>query len=332
MNVYADLRWPPKTGIGVVQAEILSRVPPGITIVDLKIAARIGSPLSPLHIGRALAKQGMRGGVFWSPGYMPPLPSRIPAVVTVHDLTHLHFYTRLHAAYYGAVLKHLYRRCRAVICVSAYTREEFLQWSGMPSERVFAVHNGVSQERFSRGETYGLPFPYVLYPGNRRGYKNVDRLVKAYSVSALPGAGIRLVLTGAADGRLLRLASESGVERLMHFAGDLDGADLARLYRGATLTAFVSLYEGFGLPIIEAMAAGVPVLTSDRAAMPEVAGNAALLVDPTSVAQITAGLERLAFDEPTRQRLVQAGRIQASCFNWDTSAARVWEIVTAAAG
>ena len=121
-----------------------------------------------------------------------------------------------------------------------------------------------------------------------------------------------------------------GLERVIHFTGAVSDQDLARLYRGATLVAFVSLYEGFGLPIIEGMAAGVPVLTSNVAAMPEVAGEAALLVDPTSIEDIAGGLERLSFNAELRQQMVHRGAIRAAHFDWDRSAAQVWKIVAEA--
>ena len=263
---------------------------------------------------------------------MPPWRSSVPVVVTVHDLGHMHFYTRLHAAYYGTVLKHLYRRCHSVICVSDYARREFLEWSGMPPERVFTVHNAVPHELFTQEGDFGLPYPYVFYPGNRRSYKNLDRLLSAYANSALPRAGIHMVLTGEADSALRLKSRQAGIEGWVHFIGAVSDQDLARLYHGATLVAFVSLYEGFGLPILEAMATGVPVLTSNAAAMPEVAGGAALLVDPTSTEEITAGLERLSFDADLRRELVRLGRIQAARFNWDRGATQVWKIVAAAAG
>jgi len=263
---------------------------------------------------------------------LPPWRSRVPVVVTVHDLAHLHLYTRFHAAYYGTVLKPLYRRCHSVICVSDYTRREFLEWSGMPSDRVFTVHNGVPHELFAAEADFGLPYPYVFYPGNRRSYKNLDRLLTAYANSALPRAGIRIVLTGETDKALQLKARKAGIEGSIHFAGHVSDQDLARLYHGATLVAFVSLYEGFGLPILEAMAAGVPVLTSNVAAMPEVAGGAALLVDPTSTEEITAALERLSFEADLRRELVRLGRLQAARFDWDRGAAQVWKIVAAAAG
>lgn len=258
---------------------------------------------------------------------MPPLRSRLPAVVTVHDLTHLHFYSALHAAYYHAIMKRLYRRCAAIICVSEYTRTEFLAWSGMPSERVFTVYNGVSKDflRHDRGIEPG--FPYVLYPGNRRPYKNLDRLLDAYAQSKLPREGIRLVLTGEPDAGLLKRAVQKGVNGMLHFAGAVTDEGMVGLYRNARMVAYVSLYEGFGLPILEGMAAGVPVMTSNRSSMPEVAGSAALLVNPTSIDDMTCGLERLCYDEILRSSLIDRGSARAAQFDWDKSAAQVWSIV-----
>src|ERR1700674_990097 len=106
--IYADLRWPDKTGIGVVKREMLRRVPGNIDIVDIHVKGPVASPLSPVSISRAMGRQRVRAGVFWSPGFMPPFVSAIPAVVTVHDLTHLHFYSQAHVAYYNWVLKRLY--------------------------------------------------------------------------------------------------------------------------------------------------------------------------------------------------------------------------------
>lgn len=258
---------------------------------------------------------------------MPPLGCKLPAVVTVHDLTHLHFYSVLHAAYYRAIMKRLYRRCDAIICVSEYTRTEFLAWSGVAAERVFTVYNGLSREFLRAGRGKGPEFAYVFYPGNRRQYKNVDRLLDAYAQSRLPRDGIRLALTGPPDAKLLKRAQRKGVDAMLHFAGALTDEEIVGLYRNARMVAYVSLYEGFGLPILEGMAAGVPVMTSNRSSMPEIAGSAALLVEPTSNDDMASGLERLCYDEELRARLIERGCARAAQFDWDQSAAQVWGII-----
>lgn len=330
-SVYSDLRWPLGTGIGAVQRALLARAPERFRILNLRIRARIGSPASPFAIAAALSGDRARRGVFWSPGYMPPFASRIPAVVTVHDLTHLHFYSSFHRAYYNYLMRRLYRRCSRIICVSEHTRQEFLAWSGMPPERVHTIQNGISHQQFETAAPFGLPFSYVFYPGNHRPYKNLPRLLEAYARTRLPGEGIHLVITGPPIAVLTRSAIALGVEAKIHFLGQVTDAEVAGLYRGAMLVAFVSLYEGFGLPIIEGMASGVPVLTSNVSSMPETAGGAAYLVDPANAAEISEGLERGCFDATLRERLIFLGRKRALQFDWTAAAEQTWCVLDMAA-
>lgn len=329
MIVYADLRWPDKTGIGVFKREILNRAPASIDVVDLNVKGAIGSPTSPVAIAKALARKRAKNGIFFSPGYMPPAFCTIPSIVTVHDLLHLHFHSKFHVAYYDLVLKPLYRRCRNIICVSRHGRSEFLDWSGISEERVVAVHNGVSDVFRIEAPGTGFKFPYIFYPGNHRIYKNKVRLLQAYAESALPSKDIHLVFTGGPARFLLRKAEECGVAHLVHFVGDVSTEELVRLYKRALLVAYVSLYEGFGLPILEAMAAGVPVLVSNTTAMPEVAGDAAMLVNPYSVKEITDGLNTLAFNEADRALRIRSGMERARSFTWDAAAEKIWSIITA---
>ena len=325
LTVYADLRWPSKTGIGNVMTACMERAPAEISIVPLKIGSGLGSPWSPFAISRALDDED--DGVFWNPGFVPPAFSNRPSVVTVHDLTHLHFYSRLHRAYYDVLFKRMYRRCAAVICVSDYTRNEFLAWSGMPRTQVHVVYNGVDPAYANNDEVLESDAPYILYPGNRRNYKNLERLLTAYARSSLPARGIHLMLTGNPDAALKELAHALGISWRLRFAGDVPDASMPKLYRGALFVTFVSLYEGFGLPILEAMASRVPVLTSNVSAMPEVAGSAAITVNPRSVGDITQSMNRLAEDRVLREELIECGREQAMRFSWDRSADELWTIV-----
>ena len=325
--VFSDFRWPPKTGIGNVLTHLVARAPSHAKVVNIAVQGGIGSPLSPLAISRALRQAQAREGVFWSAGFVPPAVSNIPSVVTVHDLTHLRFYSRLHKAYYALIFKPLYRRCSAIVCVSDYTRREFLAWSGMPATKVHVVLNGVGSAYAENQQTYNLPYRYVLYPGNHRSYKNLQRLISAYAASALPQRDIHLALTGHVNQALVEHARCAGVESNLHFLGRVNDEDLPKLYKGALFVAFVSLYEGFGLPIVEAMASGVPVLTSNVSAMPEVAGNAALIVDPYSIKDIAKGLNMLAGNDALRQELLGKGREQVARFDWDRSACELWGIV-----
>lgn len=329
--VYADFRWPPMTGIAKVQAACVAAAPPHISLVDLRVAGSLGSPAAPLALSRALQRVRASDGVFWNPGFLPPLWARIPSVVTVHDLTHRLFYSRLHRAYYDVVLKPLYRRCDAIICVSEFTRDTFLAWSKMTANKVHVVLNGVSPAFAVNNETLYLPYPYILYPGNHRSYKNLVRLLNAYAQSKLPQNDIHLVLTGERHTGLQSQAMALGIADRVHFCGWLDGPDLPKLYRGALAVAFISLYEGFGLPIVEAMASGVPVMTSNITSMPEIAGDAALIVDPYSIPEIVEALNTLALDKAARCQLIARGAARVSQFDWKKSAARLWAIVDSAA-
>jgi glycosyltransferase involved in cell wall biosynthesis len=308
--------------------EMIAARPANVAIVDLMASGKVGSPFSPVMITRALARVKAEAGVFWNPGFIPPLYAKQPVVVTVHDLSHLDFYSRWHRMYYNTIFKPLYRRCDAIICVSEYTRMRFLEWSGISKTKVHLVSNGgASSSFYENSETLKLQFPYILYPGNHRGYKNLERLVQAYLGSSLPGQGIHLVMTGAEDAYLRELARGSRRNDFIHFTGPLPFEDIPKLYKGSLAVVFVSLSEGFGLPILEGMASGVPVLTSNTTAMPEVAGEAALLVDPYSLDQLKSGLERIVSDEVLREELVEKGRGQATKYEWKRSAAEFWGII-----
>ncbi|MGV1906358.1 glycosyltransferase family 4 protein [Agrobacterium cavarae] len=326
LSILADRRWPAETGIGKVQAELEARLPQNMNIVDLHVKGRIGSPLSPLAISRSLHRHGGEG-VFFSAGFVPPLFSRLPSVVIVHDLTHRRFYGVAKRAYYDFVYRPLYRRSSAVICVSEFTRQEFLDWSGMPEEKVHLVYNGCEACFTEAGERHTPGYAYVFYGGNHRSYKNLDRLIRAYAASSLPSRGIKLVFTGNQNDDLTALASRLSVGGHLVFTGRLPAEEIPSFYRGALAVAYVSLFEGFGLPIIEAYACGVPVLTSNLTAMPEVAGDGAVLVNPESVEEIRLGLDRITSDEALRKELVDGGQKRLSDFNWDKSAERVWQIV-----
>jgi glycosyltransferase involved in cell wall biosynthesis len=251
-------------------------------------------------------------------------------VVTVHDLTHLHFYSSLHARYYDWVFKPMYRRCAAIICVSEYTRGELLEWSGMDPDRVHVVHNGVSADFHSGVEAYRPGYPYIFYPGNKRAYKNLDMMLRAFARSSLPKLGIRVVMTGAATEELQATIEDLGIAEKVVFAGYVSGESLPGLYRGAMFTAFISLYEGFGLPILESMAVGTPVLTSNVSSMPEIAADAALIASPRDIDEITHAMNELVANETLRAGLIAKGFDRSAAFSWERAAASTWKIIRSA--
>jgi glycosyltransferase involved in cell wall biosynthesis len=328
LTVLADMRWPLHTGIGQVLEAYVARKPDEITLVDLKVAGSIGSPLSPLRIAWAMWRAKKGRALFWSAGFVPPLFGSKRAIVFVHDLAHLKFYNIFRRIYYAAVLKPLYRRCAAVICVSEYGCTEFLAWSKANPKKVHVIKNGVPTQFLRSDTALKLPYKYILYPGNHRTYKNLDRLVRAFAISNIRQRGIHLLLTGEEDPELRRTIDQFNLQEFVHFCGRVPSNEIPKLYRGAEAIVFVSLYEGFGLPILEAMASDVPVVTSATSALPEVAGNAALIVDPYSVGAIADALVRVTADEKMRADLVAKGRDRLKAFDWNRSAEKFWRLIT----
>lgn len=319
-----DYSWLGQTGIGRVASEVLSRTPSGIAIKEIRQHKKNVSVGVPLILGHELRK--VNPTAFWSPGFMPPLQvgKHIPTAITIHDLTHRHYYSSLHRAYYDLLIRPLVQSVDIVFTVSEYSRQEIIDWSNLPSDRVVRIYNGVDSEYSADGDVFKPGYKYVLYIGNRRSYKNLDRLLSAYALSGLAGQGIFLALSGKEDNELCALAKSLGINKFIVYLGFIPELDLPKVYRGALAVAFVSLYEGFGLPIIEGMGCGVPVLTSNCSSMPEIAGEAAYLVDPYQVEEIADGLSRVCLDAAMRNTMIVKGIARAEEFRWEHTASAYW--------
>jgi glycosyltransferase involved in cell wall biosynthesis len=201
----------------------------------------------------------------------------------------------------------------------------------VPAEKIFNVGCGVDPAYRPGGGVYGLPFSYVLCVSNRKRHKNEVRVVEAFAGSGLASKK-KLVFTGKPTAELANLIERNRVTHRVHFAGVVQEERLPSLYRGADALIFPSLYEGFGLPLLEAMACGTPALTSNITAMPEVAAGAALLVDPTSVEEIAAAMHRIVSDMPLRQQLREKGLERAAQFSWAITAGMVHKLLAGNAG
>jgi glycosyltransferase involved in cell wall biosynthesis len=233
-----------------------------------------------------------------------PPGSRIPLVVTVHDLALVRWpeaFPRWHRLYGKAGLLRVLRGADAVVAVSEFTKEEVVEAAGVPADRIRVVPNGVDpiftpSETASRGD-------YVLAVGTLEPRKNLAR-----ALEAARSTGVELRVVGA--------RGWGGVDA-PGWVGEVTDAELAALYRGARCVLYPSLYEGFGLPVLEAMACGTPVVTSRGTAMEEIAGGAAVLVDPGSAASIAAGI---AEADERREELVPLGFARAAEFTWERAA------------
>ena len=323
--IYADQRWIGNHGIGRFARHVLA----GLDYCPVPLRSHPAAPLDAWRLTHSLAKL-TRNDLFFSPGYNSPLFCAVPFVLTIHDLNHIYCpensspFKRL---YYATVLKRACHRAAKVLTVSEFTRAQIVAWSGVPPEKVFNVRNGVDPAYHPGVGPYELPFPYLLCVSNRKPHKNEFRVVEAFARADL-AAGMRLVFTGKPTAKLADCMERHHVTQGVHFVGLVPEEKLPSLYRGAEALVFPSLYEGFGLPLLEAMACGTPVVTANTTALPEVAGDAALLVDPTSVEQIAGAMEQIVSDTSLRRQLREKGLTRAARFSWASTVAGVHQLLT----
>lgn len=323
-GVYFDSRWIGAHGIGRFAGALRNR----LDLYDLRVNGVPSSPLDPLRM--YLAMVGLpRNAVIFSPGYNAPIRVVRPYVFTMHDLNHIDVRENSSVAkrlYYGLVLRRACHAARRVLTVSEFSRRRIIDWSGVSPDKVISVGNGVDSVYRSEGDLYQPGYPYLLSVSNRKPHKNEIRLIAAFSHARID-RGVRLLFTGDPAGALLSAIERYGVVGRVGFLGRVEEGRMPALYRGAIALAFPSLYEGFGLPVIEAMACGTPVLTSHIAAIDEVASGAALAVDPLSVEGIAFGIQQICDDQTLRGKLKVAGLRRAEDFSWDKVAGRVWAVL-----
>src|SRR6202162_4883069 len=278
-----------------------------------------------------------------------------PYVMTVHDMlehmTRAHAQSALWRSIYFQMTKRVLAGAARIFAVSNFTRNEIEKLFEIPSERVEVVYNAID-ERFLRGhateadreliaQRYLVNYPFILYAGAIRPHKNVVRIIEAFSAlkSELQKEhqfpDLKLIIIGddlSSHPRLRRTVVRSCVQKDVRFLGFVPIEVLRIFYDVAKIFVFPSLYEGFGLPPLEAMAHGTPVVTSNTSSLPEVAGNAALLVNPENVFEIRRGLQRVLLDPVLRARMKQRGYEQAQRFSWTSSVSRILEIYREVAG
>lgn len=291
----------------------------------------------PLALWRA------RADLFHAPHYVVSPLTRCPFLVTIHDCIHLRFPqylpNQVAVRYSRSMMASSARRSQRILTVSEASKQDILHYLGVPASKVEVVYNALD-EGLARPPTeaeiarirqrYQLDAPFILYTGNIKPHKNVDRLIEAYAL---------LRRQGVVDAKLLIIGDEiskyPNLRRLIHrhqlhphvrFFGFVSDDMLAILYRLATVFVFPSLYEGFGLPPLEAMAAGAPVITSNVSSLPEVVGDAAVLIDPLDASAIAGAMARVIGDPALRADLVRRGHERVKAFSWERSVSRVQQV------
>jgi glycosyltransferase involved in cell wall biosynthesis len=321
-EILFDARWIGNHGIGRFALELQKRLS---NLVPFQARRPPFHPLDPFLLGRELKRANPK--LFFSPGYNSPVgwPGRF--IFTLHDLNHLCVRENSNAlkrAYYQYVIKPACHTAACVLTVSEYSRREIAAWAKVREERIINVGNGVGLPFTLAGIKLDPGYKYLLYVGSRKPHKNLSRLLQAYAISGVC-ADVRLLLSGQPEKKLMTEIDRLGIRSNVAFADLASDITLSEAYRGAVGFLFPSLYEGFGLPPIEAMACGVPVLTSNVCSLPEVVGNAALLVNPHDVEEIAQGIRRLVWDTDYRLQLRENGLRRAEHFSWERTAMRTAE-------
>jgi glycosyltransferase involved in cell wall biosynthesis len=264
--------------------------------------------------------------------YELPLAARLPQVVTVHDLTlltHPEWHQATKVRYFGWAMRRAVAAATRVLCVSATTAADLAERLGVDADRVAVTPLGTDlrpapgEQVESVRRRLGLHGPYLLGLGTVEPRKDLPTLVRAFAALAsdLPHHLVLAGLAGWDGGELAAAVAASGVADRIVLPGYVPEADKAALLTGADVFAYPSRYEGFGLPVLEAMACGVPVVTTTGGSLPEVAGDAATLIDPGDHDALAAAIAKLAADPAARQDAAARGLRRAATFTWDRCAA-----------
>jgi glycosyltransferase involved in cell wall biosynthesis len=270
--------------------------------------------------------------------YTGPLRTSVPLVVTIHDVSYLElpeYFTRFRAAQLKLTVKRTVERAAKILTPSEFSKSAIVRHYGIDDGRVVVVPNAVSARfrpvdrgvaRTAMEKRLGVKGPFVLTVGDLQPRKNHMGLLRAFEtvMRAHPKLTHRLVFVGKEtwySAKLHQAVAASGVADRVHFAGFVDDADLVNFYGACDLFVYPSFYEGFGLPILEAMACGRAVACSNSTAMPEVADSAGLLFDPRDADEMARAMSDILLDTELRTRLERLGQQHASSFSWQKSAA-----------
>lgn len=285
--------------------------------------------------------------VLHSPDFIPPFRRHCRSIITIHDLVFLlypQFLTKGSARYYGQIDQAV-RRTDHIIAVSESTRRDIVRLLGVPEQMITVIHEA-PRRFFHRlpdidlkprlNKRFGLERDFILFVGTVEPRKNIPTLLSAFQqLLDHYHPDVDLALAGAPGwltDEVYSLVNRLKLSDRVHFLGRVSDEELVWLYNATQMLVFPSFYEGFGLPPLEAMACGAPVVASNTSSLPEVVGDAGLLIDPTNPNELTVAMWRLLSDSTLRQEMVAKGFRRAACFSWERAARETLELYRRVAG
>ena len=283
---------------------------------------------------RAIRKDNL--DVFWSPDGMFPLGLQIPVLTSIHDLNFEHYPLDLPkwvAWYYKKYFPRFAKAADKIVTVSNTTKQDIISSYQIPLEKISVIYNGVSsiykpfsiQEKETVQQQLGFQAPYFLFVGSLHPRKNIHRLLQAFQLYAQTEDTYPLVFVGAAMWNDQSFEIDSRLAQRIHFKGHIETKTLAAIMAAATAFVYVPYFEGFGMPLAEAMATQTPIIAGNKSCLPEIAADAALYADPFDVEAIAKAMKELKNDVALQAQLVEAGKQRVLAFDWDHAAQKVWQ-------
>lgn len=269
--------------------------------------------------------KSLKINLFHAPSFVAPIFVPCAMLMTIHDLNHMvlpQFYTLFHQMYYQIVVRRSIKRSHFILTVSKFSKREIVRTLGIDASKIFVTYNGVSDDyqpindqeylEYVR-DLYGLPDSFILCVSNNKPHKNVHQLVRAFCYSNVE---IPLVLACPTDANLIKIAENYGKKHLIYFSKFIEEEHLPAVYSLTELFVYPSTYEGFGLPPLEALACGTPVVVARSSSLPEVVGDNAIFANPFDYKAIAEALEQGVYDKEARARLRKKGLQHAKKFSW----------------
>lgn len=297
-----------------------------------------------LQIPRILNKY--KADLFFSPDGYLSLSTKVKQLAAIHDINFAHRpkdLPWLKARYYNFFFPRFARKAKRIVTVSSYSKEDIHQMYQIPTNRIDVVYNGVNTlytptgeaERKAAKAVYSMGKDYFLFIGSLHPRKNIVGLLKAFDAfRASVESDVKLMIVGGSmfkTGEIEQTYQAMRYKSEVVFTGRVTSEELHQILGAALALTFVPFFEGFGIPVIEAMSAGIPVISSNTTSLPEVGGDAVLYVDPHDVNQLKEAMVRISNDDKLRQSLIEAGFRQKEKFSWDKTAQLLWESIQSCA-
>lgn len=274
-----------------------------------------------------------RPDVFFSPSHYAPRFSPVPTVISIMDLSYIHF-PHLFASKDLYQLKnwtkYSAKNAQKILTISEASKRDIIDIYGISSENIVVTYPGLKTTHSTKGmpmdlleKTYQISGDYILFVGTLQPRKNIEKLIEAFSHIASSHKNLSLVIVGKHGWLyedILRAPQKYDIEKRVQFVSFVPDSELGLFYKNARCFVLPSLYEGFGLPVLEAMSYGCPVITSNISSLPEAGGDAALYIDPTNVSDIAAKMSELLSSEKLRNELIEKGYKQVKKFSWEKTA------------